>query len=443
MNNKNEKEKEDKQRMDQLETTIQGMTQTAIKRDQTIRSLQEELDKIKKEKTGETHEQRSILILGDSNAHSIHPHLNQGDNNIKYEIQPTYTMKQLEERVSEIKREETRTILIHTGTNDIRHGEKASEVMAKLKTATKKLEGRAEVVVAQVPPVYYGEDANDTRRKRVAAYNTLISDHFGDRTIITSDLENDLQYIGTDKLHLTEEGNKKSAQIIQNQMCEILKHIKKDGRKEPRKHEEKNDRGQKEATITVRTNKENAARIIGKDGDRVRSIKKKHKVNIDTEHLDSGERLFKIQGEETSAMNARDEIEDIIKQTEQDNKEKDRQKSDRRSNTTCRNYMKTGKCSWGNRCLFVHRKGPLDISLRSPPREDRKHHSDRREKDRPDMRPHPQYHREKDYKYRPKENRSRSPSREEPKHSRRRGRDEDLDLLDKISDLVHEVKRRK
>ena len=242
MNNKKEKENEDKERIDQLESTIQRMTQTAIKRDQTIQSLQEELDRTKKVKPSKTQEQRTFLILGDSNAHSIHPYLNQGDD-IKYEIQPAYTMKQLEERVSEMKREETRTILIHTGTNDIRHGEKASIAMTKLKAATQKLEDKGvDYVVVQVPPVYYAEDANDTRRKRVAAYNTLISDHFGDRTITTSDLENDLQYIGPDKLHLTEEGNKKSAQIIQTQINEILKHPKKDGRKETRKREERKDR---------------------------------------------------------------------------------------------------------------------------------------------------------------------------------------------------------
>ncbi len=351
------------QKIKDMEETISGFTQTAIKRDKRIEELERQLEENKKPEEEEEDPPKKVIILGDSNAHNTHPYLVEESTGINYEIIPAYTMEQLEQSAEKTNDKE-QTIIVHTGTNDIKRGVKANEAMDKLQKVTNNLEAKGiNFLVAQVPPVYYGSDTNDIRRKRVSAYNTLIADHYGDKAILTTELESDPQNIGQDKLHLSKQGSKTNAQLIHEKVEKLLKpHASK----ENENIKDKKPGIENQTTITIRTDKQKAARVIGKEGQRVRAIKKTHGVDIDTDHLITGERMFVIHGEKSQVTAAKDEIEEIIRQTEQTDDERKWHKVERRTNTTCRNYAKTGRCDWGNRCMFIHRRNPVDISPPHP-----------------------------------------------------------------------------
>ncbi len=323
-------------------------------------------------------------LLGYSNANLMMPELNMNFDGIEYEHIETFTLDQIVPNIQSNTLEEYDLVLIHTGSNDIRRNMSAENAMRQLKTATEELEKKhIEYLVAQPPPLY---TTPMSCQRQMISYQTLISDKYGERTIVTDEMYEQPNYIQSDDLHLSTMGREKAAQLIHDQVTQ-----KTGGEKKTPQTPEANPN---RVTITIKTDKTKAAKVIGKEGQRIKAIKAKNGVNIDTEYLENGSRLFILQGDKENTNKARQEIEKIIQETTREDENKFQEKQRRRSNMICRNYTR-GKCEWGPRCKFIHSKGPTDVSPPSPKRR-RSYSPDANDSrsGRHDMRPHPDYHKQ-------------------------------------------------
>ena len=97
-----------------------------------------------------------------------------------------------------------------------------------------------------------------------------------------------------------------------------------------------------------------AAVVIGRGGQRIRAMKEKHDVQIETENVGQNT-IFQIRGDDNNCMKALMEIRQIIANTVIRGDGIVRQPRSRNPAPTrpCRNYA-TGHCRWGNNCRYLH-----------------------------------------------------------------------------------------
>ncbi len=113
-------------------------------------------------------------------------------------------------------------------------------------------------------------------------------------------------------------------------------------------------------TQAITTDQTRAAKIIGQDGYRIRKLKARRHVAIDTEYL-AEDRTFIVKGTKENVKATIKEIQDLITSTVRADFEA---KEPPRKKAVCRNYNTARGCRFGNNCHFLHTKDrPLDRSL--------------------------------------------------------------------------------
>ena len=111
-------------------------------------------------------------------------------------------------------------------------------------------------------------------------------------------------------------------------------------------------------TEIITANKQAAARVIGRKGATIISIKETTGAEINRIEC-SEETSFIDKGNIKSVRQAIQLMESIIKSSTTDPTPQEKR------NKICR-YYAAGYCRFGNRCIFLHQSGPLDTSNHSP-----------------------------------------------------------------------------
>ncbi len=206
-----------------------------------------------------------------------------------------------------------------------------------------------------------------------------LEERYGKRVVcIRNELKGDQSSLKTDNLHITDTAAKKIARKVVTHLKDNLEDTPDDDQAKPQPRDGtlrktiKNDKmapglqiedDEDEVTEIILTDGPRAARVIGNEGATIRSMKKKHGVNIETKY-NGDDRAFHIKGPIANVQSAREEITGIITATlkaDQTNKERIQHKEQ----AICRYYGTKEGCRWGNRRRFQHIKGPVEVSPRS------------------------------------------------------------------------------
>ncbi len=164
-----------------------------------------------------------------------------------------------------------------------------------------------------------------------------------------------------DNIHLTDLALENAAKDIAQELTKTFNkkiiHTEVEHKSDKRRHE--TDEEYKQAITTDQTR---AAKIIGHDGYRIKKMKARRNVAIDTEYVGE-ERTFIVRGNRENVKATITELESLITSTVRRDVANTNQRP--RGGTVCRNYSRGG-CRFGSRCFFLHsREHPLDISLES------------------------------------------------------------------------------
>ena len=388
------------------------------------RQLNEQLNSIRTANRNQQQQQAQIAtkketrmsIVGDSNARNIYHQLRRlCPEEMEISLTEAFTTQQLEqwaENISDQEEFKDTRVYIHVGTNDLRHGGKATECMDSLKYVSHMLETlEIEHFLVQIPPANsdFNGDPGYTTRQAIRLNMALKTEK--NNTITTEELEETPNSIGNDGIHLTAEGST----IVARKILQHHKTTETTNSKEPRQRrvdysenemmvtirpdtanqtdsndtEIKTTRQEEPATTaipdtqqnnqtrpgnahiadTMKTTHQQAAIVIGKKGIRIKNTKATFDVQIETERTEEGT-TFVIRGPQTNVKKAKDAIEHIVKTTKIDetkvNETQYPTTNNTKRDTICRHFLQ-GQCSYGNNCLFLHQNGPCDISIRSIP----------------------------------------------------------------------------
>ncbi len=372
--------KEMTERNEQLEINCKRLEDEMKKMHGEMETMQQTIIQLRIEKERMSAEQKEnmerdinatpkYLILGDSNAVRTAEAISNSTKD--FTMITTYNTNQLKEYVEENDRiKERRAVIVMTGTNDIMKGAKADRVLKEIMEVTDEMERNGiSYHLVQIPP----NDSLERRNQETPLFNRLLEMTYEGKVIKTYEDLNPPESLADDKYHLNEKGAKIVATAILKRMEEIeLNETDESPRKKQKVDNETEDRKtEEERTRTVTMQKEvepkTAGRIIGKDGNRIKQVKRKHNVAIQV-HNRNDKTFFEITGPLNKAKEAARDIEGII---EEDKKLKEKIiiASQNRKKQTCWNYYQTGRCEFGKNCWFSHENRPLDKSLQSPQRE--------------------------------------------------------------------------
>ncbi len=376
-----EEQMEKEEKVDELNETIGTLKEQITALLNTVTRYDQQIKEHEQKEVKEDQPKHQTIILGDSNAKRIHPkikHKMSKTHTVEHEV--LYTTEELEEWVKRQTEEtvENKQYIIHVGSNDIKAGKNAEDTADSLqKTSTRLNQLKADHLVCQIPPIYL-DDENDPQKypREQIKLNAIISERFGKHSIKTR-LEGDRSNIRDDALHITDLAAETTAD-------EIIKHMKNPRTKDVRKttviHDVNKDPPPTDDSYVeaIRTDGQRAAKVIGQQGYRIRKLKSKRGVQIDTEYQEN-ERVFLVKGEKSAVRKTVGEIHQLINTTTTKDTETYRPQMTER--TICR-YFEQGNCRYGNRCRYLHEKGyPVDISPRTPKerRDDRRDRSSIRE----------------------------------------------------------------
>ena len=160
---------------------------------------------------------KTVQIVGDSNSHIIHPHLER-----KLQTRITHTwMPTLEETTTwsgnlHPEQSTSTTIIIMAGTNDIKNGKTAKECNKQVREIENNLKGlNIEHLVIQLPPVYPPQWLSQRRDRETTKLNGMLEAIITEADLVhTQAIEGDRDAIETDGLHLTRKAAEKMAEKI-------------------------------------------------------------------------------------------------------------------------------------------------------------------------------------------------------------------------------------
>ncbi len=342
------------------------------------------------------------------------------------ELKVAYTTDEANKWIDEQTEESLKgkRVLLHVGSNDIKENSTAEKTANKLHRVTKKLyEMKCDFMVCQIPPLYIEDELDPMKYSRQQIiFNTMITERYENRAIKT-DLEGDRSNIREDNIHLTDLAAENTAEIVAEEIKrpiskQVVHTHPKDARK--RSHEETDE--EVEYTQSITTDPARAAKIIGQDGYRIRKLKARRHVAIDTEYIDE-DRNFIVKGTKENVKATIGEIENLITSTVRADIEA---KQPPRKTAVCRYYNTPQGCRFGNRCHFLHtRDRPLDLSPRTSEEErnssQRSHQPRSRERSPTDKRNRsPSDRRDRS----PLDRRDKSPRPKSPMRPRRDSRNE-------------------
>ena len=339
-----------------------------------IESLQEQMDQTSptSQQEPEPQPQQSIILLGDSNCRDIQPHLMTWTNQA---VEMVWAPK-----IQDAKNWTTangdeigdRIVVILVGTNDMKTQKNKNEISAMHKEVTQAIsEKGAQLIVAQLPPVYHPQPRAESRRWDTELINEILLERHGQTTALADKITLHRRQMKKDGLHITNE----SAEIMAEQITEAINRSEQQTTNRNLRITIKNDSNRSakdnlEDTTQLTTTKQIAAKIIGKGGDRIRKIKTLYNVEIDTTETDEDHRTFSIKGARKDTTKVHRVLQEIAIDTEEQDKEQKATetytnappKRTTKIPVICRFYLE-GKCTRGNNCKFIHEAGPADITI--------------------------------------------------------------------------------
>ena len=340
----------------------------------TVRASNQDLAQQIVEYTSERPEptttERNIKLIGDSNMIILHGYLEM-DLVTQIPLTKTFTLENAIELAENMDTQDKDSIhLIMVGTNNIKRGETAQQCATKHLRMTNILDrNNIQYNILQIPPSYrnIGRDTNFCNRETIKFNYKLVEKH---DTISMEPLETDRSMIAHDGIHLTDN----ACIILGPEIIEKCRNINKYPERQatktetsvivtvnndPAEHQDPTPRTT-QPTDTVseifNTDKIRAGRIIGKKATNILNIKNSTQVEIARIETNL-ETSFIIKGQENAVKQAKQLMEKIAK----DPIDNDRHSHQEKRNTICR-YHKMGRCLRGDRCMYLHQEGPLDVS---------------------------------------------------------------------------------
>ena len=360
-----------KQKIEQLEQDNYNQ-RGEIRRLKT--SNQDRAEQLVATQTSTQQDHQNICYVGDSNMIMIHAYIEM-ENMQQYDLIKTFT---IEEAISWANTTATSPNTLHltmVGTNNIKRGETANQCATKHAELTETLDNNGlNYKIIQLPPSYRnsGRDTHFCSRETIKLNITLAQRH---NTISMEEIETDRNLIAHDGIHLTDGACMMISTTITKECLtttakdrdvrydeESIRITVQDSRNRtpsPTRPQDNKDRKPNETTTEIiTTDKSTAARIIGKKGATIINIKETTGAEINRiENLD--ETSFIVKGSNKSVTQAMKLIETITRNVNSIPPPTEKR------NTICRFYT-NGSCKFGNRCIFLHQEGPLDISNPSP-----------------------------------------------------------------------------
>ena len=319
-------------------------------------------------------QQQKISFIGDSNMIMIHGYLEM-ENMEQYQLTKTFTIEEATAWAKTTKTTPDTLHIIMVGTNNIKRGETANQCITKYEELTKTLERRnIQYRIMQIPPSYrnFGRDTNFCSRETIKMNIKLAQQH---KTISMEEIETDRSLIAHDGIHLTDGACMILSNIITQEHImpppnkdreieyedESLRITVQDTNNEtpsPPRPSTSREEPTEITTEIITANKQAAARVIGRKGATIISIKETTGVEINRIEC-SEETSFIVKGNTKNVRQAIQLMESIIKSSTTDPTPQEKR------NKICR-YYAAGYCRFGNRCIFLHQSGPLDTSNHSP-----------------------------------------------------------------------------
>ena len=190
-----------------LEQVAEEKSQVIATLKGTIESLQEQMEQISPTSQQEPEpEPQSIILLGDSNCWDIQPHLMTWTNQaVEMLWAPT---------IQDAKNWTTangdeigdRIVILLVGTNDLKKQKDKNEVSAMHREVTQAIsETGAQLIVAQLPPVYHPQLRAESRRRNTELINEILLERYGQTTALGDKITLHRRQMKKDRLHLTNE----------------------------------------------------------------------------------------------------------------------------------------------------------------------------------------------------------------------------------------------
>ena len=359
---KTKEEKDDIQtRLDETEQINDHLLKQYMSKDESQSTEDDE--------TNTTPNRPKIMIISDSNRKNISRHLDTTA--VDWSVVNTvYDVNELKDFINskesaELKNQEAAIIML--GTNDMRGsmGRKetsGNRVYEKLiETANKIKNLGPQVAITQIPPM-----TQPDHDIQVAVLNTRLESsnnpgiHIITHNIRKTPKEKTLE---RDGFHLSNLGG----QIIAKAINENAQQITTKNEPQPQAEEIRIHK--------IETTQEKAKFVIGKQGNRIRTLKEKFNVNINTENNRVGNQstcTITIKGSGANTNDAADEIHQIIDNAQHTLRKALEEKEERdKDKEVCRFYLR-GECDFGLRCRNAH---PADTQQERRGRTPKRHRS--------------------------------------------------------------------
>ena len=281
------------------ETENARLNRTIEEKDEEIRTLKEELKQKDKEliqvkeqllqillterqntdrdtehmDTEET-QKPTMIIASDSNTGRMLPDIKSQLNDHSITRVTTMTSKDTK-AWAEQENEETlngNTVIIHVGTNDIRHGEKARNILANIRNAAAIVEEKGAIcLIMQIPPMYTtSEESRETVKLNAMFEGTLET-----QLITNTPIEQDRNMIEEDGYHLTRKGTATCAKQIAAYMKQSSQPPERTITSEHQSYTVEVRNTTPPHIETIETTAEIAGRVIGQGASNIKRIKAK------------------------------------------------------------------------------------------------------------------------------------------------------------------------
>ena len=336
--------KEESQRkLEETETECRKWKEEAKENRKQIENLQRQLQQ---ERTNHT----KLITLMDSNGNRMKPYLQE--RHPEMECRPQYTtteLKDIAETLDDIN--ETDTIAIMTGTNDIRNHTPYQEAAENIQEAIKTIKENhptTNILLVQPPPIITNDVTITYNIVRLSDSLERIAKEEGIKYVETEDtISQGSTAMEQDGYHLNQTGRQIHAAAILQAIDEIRQE------NQTQTTQNRQEQNNQETIEIIKTKASLVGHIIGKQGRTKKQIEDQHQIKIKiTNQEETEESTIIITGNQQRTKEARQYITQTLqnKETEITSKQQLHQ-NDHLIN--CR-YYRQGACKFGENCRYNH-----------------------------------------------------------------------------------------
>ncbi len=327
------------------------------------RKMREENLKLKEEanegQKRKGHSEEKIRILGDSNTKRFIDALKKQNPKKTIELSMTYTTEEMLEYVNKNGQElRNNMVIISTGTNDFRNETEPRRITRKVERALDNIDratqilerNRIKYAIVQLPP---NNVSTDLYQETICMNRELLKHHKNkviknNKIYETRDPENNpVWYLEADNYHLNNDGGEIMAKVIDEGLKQKATEI----------HPQKTEK-----TVETNIEQEIAGRLVGREGQRIKTVANRHGVMIRTIRNEEGGVTFIITGQPDRVEEAKEEIAENAN-TARENVRFSQQRSESYKTKICANYQKRDGCPYGRNCWFIHEEAPAETSI--------------------------------------------------------------------------------